>query len=86
MSRMPGHELIREGAPFEADGRDSYPARWGSGTGCGRCSCGALSEVLTSGAARKNWHRGHKDSIAATGLSTDADAKGAPTSAFTAEF
>ena len=79
MSRVPGHELIREGAPFEANGRSSYPARWGSGTGGtgrGKCSCGALSEVLDSGAARKNWHRRHKDSVAASGPSSDAEQKG----------
>ena len=68
MSRVPGHELVSEGAPFNADGRSSYPTRWmggTGGTGRGRCSCGALSDVVDSGAKRKSWHRGHKDGILA---------------------
>lgn len=30
------------------------------GSGIGVCSCGATSEVLPSGSARKNWHGDHK--------------------------
>lgn len=66
MSRLAGHELISEGAPYDAKGRPAYPVRSGystGGTGRGKCSCGALSDVLDSGAKRKGWHRGHKDEI-----------------------
>lgn len=66
MSRLPGHELISEGAPFDAKGRPEFPSRSGYGTGGkgrGKCSCGALSDVLDSGTKRKAWHRGHKENI-----------------------
>ena len=89
MSRLPGHELVSEGAPFEADGRSSYPTRWmggTGGTGRGKCSCGELSDVLYSGAKRKSWHRGHKDGIMASDPSTNANTKEPPVSAFTTDL
>lgn len=66
MSRLAGHELISEGAPFDIKGHPAFPARssYGTGgTGRGKCSCGALSDVLDSGTKRKVWHRGHKEEI-----------------------
>lgn len=68
--RLSGHELLSEGAPFVKEGRHSHLARssYGTGgTGRGKCSCGALSEVLDSGTKRKAWHRGHKDEIRGAG-------------------
>lgn len=65
MSRLAGHELLAEGAAFFKQGRHilrAYTNRTG-GVGFARCSCGALSEVLDSGAKRKAWHRGHKDEL-----------------------
>lgn len=65
MSRLAGHELMDEGAAFFKEGRyilRAYANTTG-GAGLARCSCGALSEVLDSGAKRKAWHRGHKDEI-----------------------
>lgn len=64
-SRVTGHTLRNEGAPF-----DSYKVplrRSGGVSGRGRalCSCGALSDELVSGAERKQWHRDHKAAIAA---------------------
>ena len=67
-TRLAGHELLNEGAPYTKHGRNSYPARTGYGTGGkghGKCSCGALSGWLESGSKRKQWHREHKDAIRA---------------------
>lgn len=68
--RLAGHELLSEGSPFVKEGRHSHLAHshYGTGgTGRGKCSCGALSEVLDSGTKRKAWHRGHKDEVRAGG-------------------
>lgn len=63
---LSGHGLIREGAPFRDDGSMMIARSHGTGgTGRGMCSCGALSEVLTSGNQRKAWHRKHKDEVRA---------------------
>ena len=61
-TRLPGHELYSEGAPFDAKGRR---VGWmgTSGVGRGKCSCGAMSLELTSANKRKAWHRAHKDEI-----------------------
>ena len=60
--RVPGHTLVGAGAPFDAQGRYLH---WEGtrGTGHGKCSCGELSEVLPTAAARKQWHRDHKDRV-----------------------
>lgn len=55
-TRIPGHALISEGAAHDADGRRLYCPNNSGGSGRALCSCGALSEVLPSGAARKRWH------------------------------
>lgn len=61
-----GHGLAHEGAPHDAAGRlrsARYPGT--SGIGRAKCVCGALSDELDSGAARKRWHKEHKAEIAA---------------------
>ena len=63
--RVPGHTLRLEGAPYDEDGR-LLTNGWNAsprGAGCGKCSCGALSDVLPSANARKQWHRDHKDRV-----------------------
>lgn len=59
--RVKGHYLIGEGESFFGDGSRIWGRR--SGMGCGKCSCGALSEKLPSDAARKRWHRQHKEEV-----------------------
>jgi hypothetical protein len=60
--RVSGHTLRHEGgAHFSAGDRKWHD----TGVGCGKCSCGALSEVLTSDYARKRWHREHKAAVLA---------------------
>lgn len=58
---LKGHTLFAEGAAAVA----WWPGAWPSGPGQGRCSCGQLSPELPNRAARKRWHREHKDSIRA---------------------
>lgn len=65
---VPGHMLVREGAAHAWNG-DRYERifTWGvGGTGKALCSCGATSKVLKTGAARKVWHRQHKQIITRT--------------------
>ena len=52
-----GHTLLFEGQPL---GIDIYARR---GLGRGKCSCGAMSELLLSNAARKRWHKQHKEEV-----------------------
>lgn len=60
-TRVAGHTLEREGAAHDDQGRLAYSSYVvTSGTGRGMCSCGELSDVLHSGAARKRWHAEHK--------------------------
>lgn len=60
--RVPGHHLVDGGAPFYGKNRPRPVNIYGgvSGTGFAQCSCGAQSEVLDSGAARKRWHDNHR--------------------------
>lgn len=66
--RVAGHELRREGAPYNKTGRSVFLANQGSwsvkGEGRGLCSCGWTSQVLPSAAKRKEAHRVHKQLIA----------------------
>lgn len=58
----PGHGLRHEGAPYQWHAGDLYrvnPTGTG-GVGIGVCSCGELSPILSTAAARKQWHREHK--------------------------
>jgi hypothetical protein len=57
-NRLPGHELKREGRIFDVLG---YRGKVGAAV----CSCGWRSAVLDSDAARKRWHRDHKDAVRA---------------------
>lgn len=62
-TRLSGHELQREGKPYQWDGSRYTPA---SGVrGKGLCSCGATSKVTDVDNERKRWHRSHKDTIRA---------------------
>lgn len=66
-TRVAGHELQFEGAAYVRTG--NYYSRLlmasTGGRGVGKCSCGAVSEMLDSGNKRKQWHRGHKTAIQA---------------------
>jgi len=61
MTVVPGHGLVSEGAAHDDAGARLW-AHTGN-AGRGKCSCGELSESLASGAARKAWHRRHKDDV-----------------------
>ena len=69
MKRLAGHSLQNEGAAFVVNEERrvvrAWPGRGISGRGRGLCSCGALSEMLDSGYARRNWHREHKAEVLA---------------------
>lgn len=68
-----GHTLRHEGAPVYMpncnrcqSGIIHSPSQkfpYGGRSGHGLCSCGAYSAHEESHAARKRWHRGHKDLI-----------------------
>lgn len=67
--RVAGHTLQAEGAAYEqrASSAQWWRVTWLGGTGGvgrGLCSCGDVSEVLDSGAARRAWHRTHKETKA----------------------
>lgn len=69
---VPGHTLVREGARHHADGDPftiwdpDYADESHSPEGHGKCSCGEVSDLLPSKAARKRWHRDHKHAVKAT--------------------
>jgi hypothetical protein len=54
-----GHGLRHEGRYWNG------LAYVSGGMAPGRCTCGDRSEPLPTGAARKRWHREHKDEIRA---------------------
>jgi hypothetical protein len=55
--RVAGHSLLREGAAYSSEGNLlMYRPRLGHG----KCSCGEVSPLMSSGGARKRWHREHK--------------------------
>ena len=65
---VPGHGLQGEGAAYiEAD----YPGSgWQrvifnstAGEGHGVCACGEYSQMLSTAAARRRWHNGHKANV-----------------------
>lgn len=76
--RVSGHTLRNEGAAFER--RDGHHYRinvWSTfGDGYGLCSCGARSPILSSGGARKRWHREHKAEILASDAATRSTLEG----------
>jgi hypothetical protein len=69
-NRLVGHEL-----PDEGRIRDPF-GPWGlsNGKGATRCSCGQGSPLLPSTAARRRWHRKHKDAIRAQRAGTGGEA------------
>lgn len=66
---MIGHGLVGEGAPHNSDGI-RLPKAWGgvAGGGHAKCACGEVSPDLSSGNARKAWHREHKTAVRAQDL------------------
>jgi hypothetical protein len=71
-SRLAGHGLPYEGRALDEHrpiGRGLWgshrPGFWSSSLPVGRtrCECGEWSPVLPTTAARKRWHREHKDEI-----------------------
>lgn len=69
-TRLSGHELESEGAPYRTIVGLKKPFKANvtgtGGMGFGLCSCGARSGDLMSGNKRKAWHRAHKEEIRAT--------------------
>lgn len=71
-TRLAGHGLNYEGralnedAPFTGAWVHYSPGFWSSDQreGRTRCECGEWSPVLPSSAARKRWHREHKQQVA----------------------
>jgi hypothetical protein len=65
VTRIAGHALRHEGAPFDRDGHLIYSGGFisSSGVGRARCECGTMSEVLQSANQRKAWHRQHKAEV-----------------------
>lgn len=68
-NRLAGHELRYEGRVFDA--AVGLVNSLVNGRGATRCSCGEWSPVLPSTAARKRWHREHKDAVRAAGEDRD---------------
>lgn len=69
MTRVKGHTLRNEGAPFVVDETGRIVRVHGSwrgvsGYGRGLCSCGEMSDLLDSAHKRKKWHREHKAQVA----------------------
>lgn len=63
MRRVPGHGLLFEGAAFDQFGdRIGWWSTTGN-AGHAKCECGALSEELPSGNARRRWHAEHKATL-----------------------
>lgn len=59
------HALRYNGAPYDADAQLRHDdTRVTSGTGRALCACGAISEVLPNGAARRVWFKAHRDTEA----------------------
>ena len=66
--RVPGHTLRSEGKPYKVlvvteAGTQVSQRVYDSKTGRALCSCGALSDLLTTDGQRKRWHRAHKTEI-----------------------
>ncbi len=59
VNRLAGHGLRNEGRT----GVDPYANGLSNGEGWVRCECGIKSPVLENTAARKRWHRQHKDQV-----------------------
>jgi hypothetical protein len=66
-ARVAGHTLRAEGAPFDEAGAGPMYHYEGK-VGRAKCSCGALSEMLPTNAARRRWHADHKAAVVAGGV------------------
>jgi hypothetical protein len=65
-TRLVGHGLRAEGAAFFLFAPGKVQRRLiGNGPGRGLCECGDVSDELPNRAARKRWHREHKEQIKA---------------------
>lgn len=68
-AQVPGHGLAREGYPHDENG--NVLSLGGivrtSGPGRAKCACGQVSPDLPSTAARKRWHREHKEQVVSAG-------------------
>ena len=74
-TRLSGHMLIREGAPFNLS-RKYIGVGWSSsGRGRGLCTCHELSDELNTANERKAWHRTHKAEIRAARAAAQAAAQ-----------
>lgn len=64
-NRVAGHSMPHEGKPLMMRRKGGWPEPLGSDTPIGPtwCTCETWSPVLDSDAARKRWHRAHKDEI-----------------------
>lgn len=64
-----GHALRNEGRPFvhERNLRGEYVLQrvFGGSFGRAACECGAASPLYYTTAARKQWHREHKETVRA---------------------
>lgn len=68
--RVKGHELRSEGQAYNitTNWQGKTGIRYtGAFTGMALCACGSTSELLPSDAARKRWHREHKQAVISTG-------------------
>ena len=69
-ARLRGHALRSEGQPYKIIvatdlGRPIAEREHYSNLGRALCSCGALSDRLSTDGRRKQWHRDHKASLRA---------------------
>lgn len=77
-TRLSGHTLRSEGAPFRWSADSGRYVRinalYGPATGDGfaLCSCGTVSQMLHSNAERKRWHGLHKQQIREQTASPDS--------------
>ena len=64
-TRLPGHGLQYEGRACIPDGEGGFILASTKSNYAGRalCSCGEQSDILPSDAARKRWHRAHKEAV-----------------------
>jgi hypothetical protein len=81
-TRLTGHGLLNEGAPFLLDITTNPPVLYRmdsngtSGVGRGRCTCRAMSPEVETAAARRAWHVQHKAAVVEAALKLPT--KGSP--------
>ena len=62
-TRLAGHGLFNEGAPVDDNGRRIWPDNDLHPYGRAQCECGVKSDIEPNYAARKRWHRDHKQEV-----------------------